>query len=112
MLIYQLDSILYYDNLEYFMSLNYDFIGAPHNAPYRMCGNGGFSLRKIKQMINILKYCDIDYTIYEDIFINSKIINKTPINICRMFALSWPKEDEFTKYIYQPMGEHYFKYNL
>lgn len=108
MLVYQLDSIIYYDNLEYFMSLNYDFIGAPHNAPYYMCGNGGFSLRKINSIILILKNTDIDLHIYEDIFINSKIINKTPINIARMFAISYPKDDEYSEYIAQPMGEHYF----
>ena len=110
MLVYQLDSIIYYDNLEYFMSLNYDFIGAPHNSPYRMCGNGGFSLRKVKSMINILRNTDIDYTIFEDIFINSKIINAAPLNVCRMFSISWPKQDEFSAYIPQPMGEHYVEF--
>ena len=89
------------------MSLNYDFVGAPHNSPYRMCGNGGFSLRKVKSMINILRNTDIDYTIFEDIFINSKIINAAPLNVCRMFSISWPKQDEFSAYIPQPMGEHY-----
>ena len=24
-----------------------------------------------------------------------------------MFAISWPKQDEFSAYIPQPMGEHY-----
>ena len=25
-----------------------------------------------------------------------------------MFAISYPKDDEYSKYIAQPMGEHYF----
>jgi len=108
MFIYQLDAYINYDNLEYFISLNYDFIGALHYAPYLMCGNGGFSLRKIQSMINILKNCDIDYTQYEDIFINSKILNKCPDNICRFFAICADKENQSKILGHEPMGYHYF----
>ncbi len=55
-LIYQLDAFVFYDALEFFCSLGYDYIGAPWP---RMCrrnwnniishvGNGGFSLRNTK----------------------------------------------------------------
>lgn len=108
MLLYQLDSYINYDNLDYFISLDYNFIGAPHYAPHLICGNGGFSLRKIESMINILKNCNIDYNIYEDIFINSKIINKTPINICRFFAICDEQEVQENILTHKPMGYHYF----
>lgn len=108
MLIYQLDAYINYDNLEYFINLNYDFIGSLHYSPYLMCGNGGFSLRKIQSMINILKNCDIDYTIYEDIFINSKILNKCPDNICRFFSICADKENQLNILGHEPMGYHYF----
>ncbi len=52
MLIYQLDAFVFTDQLEYFCSLGYDYIGAP--MPFSQwtdvhgrIGNGGFSLRKI-----------------------------------------------------------------
>ena len=66
-LMYQLDAFVFSDQLEYFCSLNYDYIGAPwpENVSLRLkdefnnnvvlnVGNGGFSLRKVKNCINIL----------------------------------------------------------
>lgn len=62
MLIYQLDAFVFYDRLEYFCSLNYDYIGAPVDKRGRYwhdlgiyVGNGGFSLRKIDAMLRVLK---------------------------------------------------------
>lgn len=60
LLIYQLDAFVFSDRLEEFCDLNYDYIGAP--VP-RICwqflkkriGNGGFSLRKISNVIRLLK---------------------------------------------------------
>jgi len=61
LLIYQLDAFVFSDRLEEFCQLNFDYIGAP--VP-KCCwppdmegyvGNGGFSLRKIKSVIRILK---------------------------------------------------------
>jgi hypothetical protein len=62
MLIYQLDSYVFRDELEYWCNIGYDYIGAPwlklsaskttlefFNTP--AVGNGGFSLRKIKRFI-------------------------------------------------------------
>lgn len=62
MLIYQLDAWVFKDELEFWVNQNYDYIGAPwfentedinSNIIYRS-GNGGFSLRKISAMINLL----------------------------------------------------------
>lgn len=60
MLIYQLDAFVFSDQLEYFCSLGYDYIGAPWSLKdlrkfeingqhfrYRV-GNGGFCLRNVK----------------------------------------------------------------
>ncbi len=64
MLIYQLDAWVFRDELEYWCSLGYDYIGAPwfegfseakeDSEIYKVAGNGGFSLRHIPSFINIL----------------------------------------------------------
>jgi len=54
-LIYQEDSIIFKNNIENF--LQYDYIGAPwylEKMDYPCVGNGGFSLRNPKLMIDIL----------------------------------------------------------
>jgi hypothetical protein len=66
MLIYQLDAYVFRDELEYWCSQNYDFIGAPWITPQIITGdpvfgnrfgvvvgNGGFSLRKIDAFIRL-----------------------------------------------------------
>lgn len=81
MLIYQLDAFVFYDRLDYFCDLNYDYIGAPwiylgkgmvggiNHKVY--VGNGGLSLRKISSCIKLL--CDgkkelRDFSYNEDFF--------------------------------------------
>ena len=65
-LIYQLDAFVFYDELEFFCSLGYDYIGAPvaYHSWYGCTekktprvGNGGFSLRKVKICHKLLKEC-------------------------------------------------------
>lgn len=59
MLIYQLDCLIFRDDIEYWCNEDYDYIGAPivsnnsgwNNVP--VCGNGGLSLRKISYFLNI-----------------------------------------------------------
>lgn len=62
-LIYQLDAFVFYDALEEFCALGYDYIGAPRpyctrrNFPDKrniLVGNGGFSLRRIKSHCKLL----------------------------------------------------------
>lgn len=64
MLIYQLDAYVFRDELEYWCKQRYDYIGAPwfegwHDAvadsPIIGVGNGGFSLRRTRSMIRLLK---------------------------------------------------------
>ena len=62
-LIYQLDAFVFYDALEDFCSLNYDYIGASwyiswgdvYRGKTLRVGNGGFSLRKVKACYNLLR---------------------------------------------------------
>lgn len=56
-LLYQLDAFVFSNRLEYFCSLNYDYIGAP--MPLLWCGisnrvgNGGLSLRNVESCIRV-----------------------------------------------------------
>lgn len=60
MLIYQLDAWVFKDDLLYWCSKQYDYIGAPQfysNKQFKGIGNGGFSLRKIDYCLKILNKC-------------------------------------------------------
>lgn len=62
-LIYHVDAFVFYDALEYFCSLGYDYIGAPWPKTYcdgvkenfSRVGNGGFCLRNVKAHYELLK---------------------------------------------------------
>lgn len=59
-LIYQLDCLVFTDDLQYFCELGYDYIGAPLFRRYQekpvlsRVGNGGFSLRRIQAFLKVL----------------------------------------------------------
>jgi len=63
-LIHQLDAYVFKDELEYWCSLGYDYIGAPlmdyqpygTNLKLKKVGNGGFSLRRTQVFIERLNY--------------------------------------------------------
>ena len=62
LLIYQLDAYVFRDELKYWCSKGYDYIGAPWNGMHHYydtliegVGNGGFSLRKVKSAIKLLE---------------------------------------------------------
>lgn len=89
MLIYQLDCWIFNDNIEYFTSLGYDFIGAPwitikdNQITSVECGNGGFSLRKIEKLRDVCKEnpeVAEDKEVPEDIFFCKKCGDK--IKVC------------------------------
>ena len=106
-LIYQLDAFVFYDALEYFCSLNYDYIGAPWpmmwtypiDTRWIHVGNGGFSLRKVEACYNILiKYNDmvkkyLNTKHNEDTFFSHCSIdnnfNIAPINIAYQFSMEF-----------------------
>lgn len=64
-LLYQLDAFVFSDKLTYFCDLDYDYIGAPwlegmyYFVEESRCiwnvGNGGFSLRRVKSCIDLLR---------------------------------------------------------
>lgn len=63
-LIYQLDAWIFRDELKYWCNKGYDYIGAPwfeglhlatNNSNFIGVGNGGFSLRKVRSHIKLLK---------------------------------------------------------
>lgn len=87
MLIYQLDSYVFHDELSKWCKLGFDYIGAPIFGDYcgvnlsvnMRIGNGGFSLRKIEKFIDA---------------INSKRIllsNKEIINRFAVFRKPWTR---------------------
>ena len=110
-LIYQLDAFVFYDALEDFCRLDYDYIGAAwpyyawQGAKYKKTprvGNGGFSLRKVKVCHELLKKCSalpnwqaILEGFDEDGFfatcgvIEEENFNVAPIEVAKLFAMEW-----------------------
>ena len=110
-LIYQLDAFVFYDALEFFCSLGYDYIGAPvaYHSWYGYkekktprVGNGGFSLRKVATCHQLLKECcvtsDWDFFLdhyYEDSFFGMCGINENvnfttaPVFVAVRFAVDF-----------------------
>ena len=106
-LLYHPDAFVFRDDLDYFCSLKYDYIAAPHfprtiNNPGSFMDSkiydglyGGFSLRKVKAFSNACKQYRLAIESWrhnEDIFYsvlaqNSNIIKKAPLCIARKFAL-------------------------
>ena len=110
-LLYQLDAFVFYDALEFFCGLGYDYIGAPvaYHSWYVVkakkiprVGNGGFSLRKVKTCHQLLKECVVqpdwnDYLeiFYEDTFlgrcgVDDKInFHTAPVEVAVRFAVDY-----------------------
>ena len=100
MLVYQLDCWVFGDNLDYFMSLGYDYIGAPwiaidtekNTATAVKCGNGGFSLRRIDKFVDICKAHEAEAdneSVPEDVFFSNnceKEMNISPVEVGREFS--------------------------
>lgn len=67
-LIYQLDAWVFKDELSFWLSQNYDYIGAPwigNKHPsiiQNKVGNGGFSLRKVNSFLKILNSPRFNYS--------------------------------------------------
>lgn len=105
-LIYQLDAFVFRDELEYWCSLNYDYIGAPwldgwmkpylgkmnwyRNLKWKiqnregLVGNGGYSLRKTKSLLLALilfgkNDSEVDLSAeHEDVFFSRTVPRKIP----------------------------------
>ena len=125
MLIYQLDAWIFEDRLDYFINLDYDYIGAVHLVGLSEInkegenGNGGFSLRKIKKFIDVCKTVDfkkVPYWQLEDCAFTQRFksyFNLAPLNICREFSFHEKPKMQFEKNNNKlPMGCHaWMKYD-
>ena len=90
-LIYQTDCWVFEDRLDYFMSLNHDYYGAPWPNFNGKIGNGGLSLRKISKMIEITsKGNGNPYGKNEDMWFcldHEKELDKPPLNVAANFSI-------------------------
>lgn len=99
-LIFQTDVVLFSDNIDQF--LEYDYVGAPWCFNHRV-GNGGFSLRKVQTMIDILKCIKPNSNINEDMVTSQ---------LCYMFNKRLPTIEQAacfsaeTIYMSEPCGLH------
>lgn len=125
-LICQLDVFVFRDELSFFCSLDYDYIGAfwPNGIMNRMrrndilyVGNGGYSLRKVQTCLEILnKYNnEINDSYNEDIEWCIQISKKyrlAPIEIARKFAFETLIREQFEIEKSLPTAIHaYIKYD-
>ena len=128
MLIYQLDAFVFYDALEEFCSLGYDYIGAPW--PYFVwkssrkpktprVGNGGFSLRKISACHKLLtatvyssNWADRLATCDEDVFFatcgvaDELNFHVAPVEVAKLFSMEWYPDRHVKKLGGLPFGCH------
>ena len=127
-LIYQLDALVFSDQLSYFCNLGYDYIGAPWlhgmiNLEYLECdikyvGNGGFSLRKVDSFLKILEHKKIDDKLWiEDVFwsnCESSSFKVAPLEVALTFAFETQVKKCFELNQYKlPFGCHaWMKYDL
>ena len=88
MLIYQTDAFVFKDELQYWCSKRYDYIGAPWFEGFHLktggaqpigAGNGGVSLRNVSKFKNILSKRDRITAFLQTIYFN-KIFKKIPNN--------------------------------
>ncbi len=108
-LIYQLDAFVFYDALEEFCQLGYDYIGAPwphyawqgssyHKRP--RVGNGGFCLRKVKACYELLKRASafpnwtnfVENSLEDGVFAlcgmyDEKNFKIAPVEVAKLFAM-------------------------
>ena len=108
-LVYQTDCWIYEDRLDYFVSLGYDYYGAPWPHHNDTVGNGGFSLRKVSKMIEITeKYPPIQGE-PEDVWLCQR--HGSDLNICDLkTACNFSMEVLTKRYAdlieTEPMGLH------
>lgn len=138
-LIYQLDCLIFKDEIDYWCDKNYDYIGAPiisNNAGWSfvpIIGNGGFSLRKVEYFKSITdingdfrkKYDAIlethikkdKYEEFEDLyfceFVNSNWLFDVPtIEESLQFSIDMNPDIVFDNNRGLPMGCHAFCKNI
>jgi len=98
-LIYHLDAFVFKDDLAKFCELGYDYIGAPvfdksiNGMKLTRCMNGGFSLRKVKKILEVLNKVEMlkrNWITNEDIFFSwcgeKKYLQIAPPEVARSFS--------------------------
>ena len=111
-LIYQTDCWIFEDKLDEFIKLGYDYYGAPWSFWNNQVGNGGFSLRKVSKMIEIVNKNSYDDKIYfknEDTWfcrIHKDEMNICPWEIAVNFSLETVSEKLLKEIKTIPMGLH------
>jgi hypothetical protein len=74
-LTYELDSFVFRDELDYWCEQSFDYIGAPWfegfleaspNAPVMGVGNSGFSLRRTKSCLAVVKSCEYNSDLFSN----------------------------------------------
>ena len=99
-LLYQLDCWVFEDSVSYFVSLGYDYIGAPwfvidrerNTAVPERCGNGGFSLRRVSKLAEVCgRHADEadKAEMPEDVFLSSGCsgeLRVCPVDVGREFS--------------------------
>ena len=124
MMIYQNDGWIFYNNIKYFISLNYDYIGSPwgeneFEPSPESVGNGGVSFRKISKFIDIChnitpKDLQNKYAKWEDLFFCKCIAKKdktfkiAPVRVAVEFSLDFDVQKWIKKYNANPMCAHAF----
>ena len=108
LLMYQADSIIFHNNIDKF--LEYDYVGALWKVKYNnytKVGNGGFSLRSKKIMLECLKKTkEIIYSYNEDMWYTRRMIELklgklADEKTAQMFSQEYVKSDN-------PLGGHQF----
>jgi len=132
-LIYQLDALVFKDELEYWCSLNYDYYGAPWNKGWKRSyfnfygllttsvGNGGFCLRKTEVFYKMTRKIKMiaKYILFgEDIFwcTYGRLLNPSLKIIDRKLAVRFAFESQPADLFSQngnelPFGCHAFEKN-
>ena len=127
-LIYQLDAFVFYDALEEFCSLGYDYIGAPwpryawsgSRVPKTpQVGNGGFCLRKVSACHKFLttasyssNWADTLATYDDDIFfaacgiVEGLNFHVAPVEVAKLFSMEWYPDHHVKKLGGLPFGCH------
>ena len=97
-LIYQLDAFVFYDALEDFCRLDYDYIGAAWPISWSgfkvpRVGNGGFSLRKVEACYNLLASRTNFDNAFEDAFFaisgasDELDFHIAPVEVANLFSM-------------------------
>ena len=88
----QTDTLMMDKNINAFLEFNYDYIGAPWTDKVIGCednirvGCGGFSLRKITSMIEVIEVNKYEQHTPEDVYFSKYCKKVAPIDIAKYFC--------------------------